>query len=134
VIPVFKGLITDGKIIHDTPAKFQAYLERLEGKHIEITVRKQRSQRSLNQNSYYFGVVVKLLSTETGYEEEEIHDILKYQFLKIGGSDGEFERVRSTSALSTSDFEEYLEKIRRWSAGVLGIVIPLPNEAENTIY
>ena len=130
MIPIHKGVITDGKLILESPSKFTSYLETLEGKHVEVTVRKQRSQRSLSQNNYYFGVVVKILSDETGYELEEMHDILKYQFLKKGGENGEFERIISTSTLTTAEFEEYLEKIRRWAAGVLNINIPAPNEAE----
>lgn len=36
--------------------------------------------------------------------------------------------TRSTSTLTTVEFEEYLEKIRRWSVKELGCYIPNPNE------
>jgi hypothetical protein len=128
VIPIFRAKITSGVIIFEHPQDAYKYIETLEGKYVEVTVRKERSQRSLKQNSYYHGVVVKLLSDFTGYEQGEMHEILKHQFLKKVNPDG-FEYVKSTAKLNTTEFEEYLENIKRWGA-FLGCVIPDPNEAE----
>jgi hypothetical protein len=96
-------------------------------------IKKYNRLRSNDQNEYYWWVVIKILSLETGYEEEEMHEILKSMFLS------EKERLRwdrrkkvtitkSTSALSTKEFEEFLEKVRRWAAKTLSCYIPLPNE------
>lgn len=126
MIPVFRAQIKSGVIIFYQPSKAYAYIETLEGKYVEVTVRKERSQRSLQQNSYYHAVVVKMLSDFTGYEQDEMHEILKQQFLKKVNADG-FEFVKSTTKLSTVEFEEYLESIKRWAA-MLGCVVPDPNE------
>ena len=126
MIPIFRAKITSGVIIFEHPSRAYEYIESLEGKYVEVTVRKERSQRSLNQNNYYFGVVVKMLSDFTGYEQDEMHEILKQQFLKKVNAGG-FEYVRSTTKLSTTEFEEYLDVVKRWAA-LLGCVIPDPNE------
>jgi len=81
--PIFRGTIREGKINLDNPARFAAHLKNYEGKRVEVVLRKEKSQRSLNQNSYYHGVVVKTLSDFTGYDPEEMHEVLKFKFLRI---------------------------------------------------
>ena len=56
-------------------------------KELTITVEKKKRSRSLNQNAYYFGVVVKLVREgllDVGYRFtfEETHEYLKFMFLK----------------------------------------------------
>ena len=125
MIPIFRAKVENGKLT-GLPVKYQSYLETLEGKQVEVKVQKERSQRSLNQNNYYHAVVVKMLSDFTGYDIDEMHEILKYEFLKKVNTGG-FEYVQSTAKLTTTEFEEYLEKIKTW-ASMLGCVIPDPNE------
>lgn len=89
-------------------------------------------QRSLKENNYYWGVVIETLveQSETGYEPEDWHDILKNKFLMYVNDQG-FTRTRSTTSLTTEEFERYLEKIRMWAAQELSVLIPLPKENEN---
>lgn len=90
--------------------------------------------RSNQQSRYYFGVVVDILSNHTGFTPEEMHEILKHKFLrdwkKIKTVNGVFEYVytKSTTILSTAEFENYLAKIREWAAIELNCQIPEPNE------
>jgi hypothetical protein len=94
--------------------------------------RKQRSKRSIKENSYYWGVVVEILRDYFGYETyeaEEVHDGLKLKFLRIHEGEA-LETVRSTTKLSTVEFEDYLEKIRRWASKEHNCYIPLPNECD----
>ena len=126
MIPVFRAQIKTGIIIFDRPNEAYGYLQDLEGKYVEVVVRKERSERSNNQNKYYWGVVLQLLSDHTGYTTEEMHCICKQQFLLIHG---QFDYVKSTTKLNTVEFEEYLDKVKNWAA-VLGVNIPNPNEAE----
>lgn len=126
--PVFTARIEQGLIIFDNPSRFLAHLEKLKGKRVEVIVRQQKSQRSNNQNNYYFGVVCKILGDYFGYSEEEMHDALKYKFLRCGAAD--LETVKSTTKLNTAEFEEYLKKVRRWAAIEYNVIIPLPNEIE----
>lgn len=97
----------------------------------EILDKKEKT-RSNPQNRYYRGVVVPLLSQETGYTTDEIHEILKYKFLYRQATLGEKELgyAVSTTELSTAEFEDYLSRIRTWASADLSIFIPEPNEYE----
>jgi hypothetical protein len=135
MIPIFTGIVENGKLKLSDIDKFNSYLLSLRGG-VEITIKKHRDQRSLEQNKYYWGVVIKLLTEEMGLSEDETHEILKYQFLKIhidiqlkDRIEGAF-YVRSTTSLNTKEMEEYLEKIRTWASQELNCSIPLPNEVD----
>ncbi len=128
MIPVFHGKIEGSIVIWDTPEKVREYLKGLEGKRIDVTVKRERSQRSINQNNYYFGVVCKVLGDYFGYEVDEMHEALKLKFLQVGPCD--VPTIKSTTKLNTTEFEDYLERIRRWAATEYSVVVPLPNEAE----
>ncbi len=129
MIPIFKGKIEKGKIKPETTDKFAVYLAKLEGKPVEIVVRKQKSQRSLDQNSYYWGVVIEILRDHFGYESEEMHEALKFKFLRTHEGEA-LESVKSTAKLNTAEFEDYLERVRRWAITEYNCFIPLPNEVE----
>lgn len=126
--PIFHGKIEGSLLVWDNPSKVREYLITLEGKRFDATIRKERSQRSTNQNNYYFGVVCKVLGDYFGYEVDDMHEALKLKFLQIGPCD--VPTVKSTTKLNTTEFEEYLERIRRWAATEYSVVVPLPNEAE----
>ena len=128
MIPVFTGTVINNNFKPDNLQRLSEYLKTLEGVPCEATVRKRKAQRSNNQNNYYFGVVCKILGDYFGYTEDEMHDALKMKFLRRGACD--LETVRSTTKLNTSEFEEYLEKIRRWAITDYNVNIPLPNEVE----
>lgn len=83
--------------------------------------------RSLKENNYYWGVVLQTIADGTGYTPEEVHDAMRWKFLRKGQR---FETVASTSSLSTYEFEEYLEKIRMFAAQELNCPIPLPKQNE----
>ena len=127
------GKIEKGKLhLHDQ-MQFSLALAQLEGKYVEVIVRKKRSQRSLQQNSYYHGVVVTMLSEFLGYERDEMHIILRFKFLRQVSEKG-IENALSTTKLSTGDMEDYLDRIRRWAAQDLDFYIPLPNETGGEFY
>lgn len=109
------------------------YLQSREGKDVILRLGKPVKVRSNNQNRYYHGVVVKILSDDTGHTTEEMHEILKAKFLgrkfvTIGSV--EVEVTKSTTDCTTEEFEHYLEQIRAFAATNLGIRIPLPNGQE----
>ena len=79
----------------------------------------------MDQNEYYWGVVLETLS-DTGYSTEELHEIFKFKFLQDKIKHHSI--IKSTSQLDTKEMEEYLENIRRFASLELGISIPLPNE------
>lgn len=96
-----------------------------------------KKQRSTNQNRYYFGIIVDLLSEHTGFTRDEMHEILKSKFLRrtmwIPKKTGIMEMSvisYSTKELTTVQFEKYLSEIREWSSMELGVSIPEPNEVD----
>ena len=126
-VPVFNGSVTKGNL--SVESRYYKYLLSMEGA-VEVIIRKPKKNRSKFQNNYYFGVVVDLISEETGHEPEEIHEILKNMFLTqhtdILGIGVDY--VKSTIMLSTVEMEDYLSKCRQFGSLTLGIFIPLPNE------
>lgn len=128
-------------IINRNIVKLQPFVsffkELKDGKYL-ITVKDIR-KRSIQQNRYYWGVVVYMCMHglyEIGYEEvtslEDAHEILKKLHLtkqyvhKTTGAC--IEIARSTAKLSIAEFNDYLERICRWASEFLGIYIPSPNE------
>jgi hypothetical protein len=122
--PLFNATTDGSKLIFEAPIRVSNYLRTLKEQKLEVIVRKLRSQRSTLQNNYYFGVVVEILSKHTGYTSDEMHEILKYKFLKVKGK---MEYIQSTTKLTTAEFESYLEKIKQWAALDLDCYIPDPN-------
>ena len=113
--------------------RFEKHLRKFEGKEVQIKVQRPKSTRSLNQNNYYWGCVVDLVMKEMGdLTKAETHVLLGSLFLKVGldVKGKRYEGVRSTTDLSTVEFEEYLEQIRRWASVELHLSVPLPNEVD----
>jgi hypothetical protein len=123
----FRGKIQGGRIQLEQREQFAALIQRLDGQDVEVILRKLRKQRSLNQNSYFHGVVLPLISEHTGYETEEVKEILKQMFLLV--DDGKYPHCRHTSSLDTAEMAEFTERCRRWAAIELGVAIPDPGEA-----
>ncbi len=119
-----------GKLSLDSPGAFQATVARLEGKQIALRLTKHHHSRSLSQNAYYWGVVIPLLAESCGYEDEEMHDALKHRFLRDRANEkGGLVLVKSSAALNTRDFTEYIEQCRRLGAE-MGVAIPDPGGLE----
>lgn len=102
---------------------------------VTITVERKRATRSLIQNAYYFGVILRLLSEHTGYTVDELHDYCKQRFNAktvlvqndLGVIVDEQRIGQTTTKLNRVTFGEYCESIRQWAASDLGVVIPDPD-------
>ena len=131
-----RGVVRLGKFQPDYKEGFLAEFQRLEGKRVEVTVRPESKQRTNPQNKYYWGVVLRLISEETGYDTEELHNIFKGMFLREAAEITKGDKrvvipyIKSTRDLDTKEFDEYIEKIKRWAAMELSLYIPDPNEVE----
>ena len=127
-----KAFVKNGKATFQNREQFDNELLGYEGKTVFITVREQKNRRSLNLNSYYWAVVVKLVSVETGYDKEEAHEVLKSMFLRTKYQlkgiwvDG----MKSTTKLSNQEMNDYIEEVKRFASSSLGLYIPDPNEVE----
>ena len=128
--PLFHGQVTKGRLVLETPHRYLVYLSGLEGKRVEVVVRKQKSQRSIQQNKYYWAVVVEILANHCGYEPEEMHEALKVKFLSDHSEDDKgLIRIGSTAKLTTDGFVKYIDRIIRWASG-FGVFIPDPNQTD----
>ena len=127
-IPVENGMLRPTMQQQRT---MDTFLATREGKAVAVKFSRPVSTRSNSQNSYMWGVVLTLIAESTGHTTEEIHDILKSMFLPrkfITLGNREVETRKSTTELDTTEFEQYLERIRAWASSELSIRIPLPNE------
>jgi len=120
-----KGKIKQGHFHPFEPEEFREDLEKLEGQVVEVSVKKYKKDRSIEQHRYY-RVILRIISQDLGYEEDEVGEILKAKFLK---EEVEFEGqkyiiIKSTTALKTDEFADYIEKIKRWASMEHGIFIP----------
>ena len=98
---------------------------------MDVVISAFKKDRTLPQNRYYWGVVLKYVSSYTGYTNEEAHDLFKDAFLikktvTIGSKT--VERTPSTTELSTIEFNTFIDCVCRYVAEELGPYIPLPNE------
>jgi len=128
--PVFVGQIEKGKLLLDTPARYLVHLSTLEGRRVEIIVRKQRSQRSLAQNNAYWGLVVEMLAAKTGYGKETMHLALKEKFASRIDEKTGLVIVESTAEMDTKRFSQYYEDIQKWAWEFLELKIPAPGECD----
>jgi hypothetical protein len=131
VIPKFFGKKIDGKFKFDRGEenRYHAYLYKYKnGAEMFLVLghKTKATVRSAQQNRYYWGVVVDLLSVHTGYTPDEMHEALKWKFLIIH-RDGLPDTVKSTAKLTIYEFMEYIDNIQKWAARDMGCVIPDPD-------
>ena len=108
----FACVIKNGKMSLLNRAEFDNAISKLQGEYyIEL---KETGVRSAQQNNYYWKIV-GILGEELGYTEQEMHATIKNHF-----------NVNSTKTLSTKEFSVFIERLIRWSAVELNIVIPDP--------
>ena len=120
---IFRGHIRNGKLHLQERETLDTFIKTQKDCAVELIIRKRKKTRSLPQNSYYWGVIIKLLSEHTGYEAEEMHGVLKWLFV--------FTKDKSsTTEMSTFDFTVFIEEVRRWALQELELDIPAPNEVE----
>lgn len=126
---IFYGKIIDGKIVvEDLYRKIQweNRLRQFEGMEIEYSIKKRSKPRSMQQNKYYWAVVIPLISEETGMTAEDVHEALKWKFLRIKGE--YLDKSRGISDLSSEEATQFIKEVELWAIEFLGINgFPDPN-------
>ena len=122
----FTGRVEGGKLRLDNRAAFDRFTRLLDGKRVELQLRKYQKKRSLPQNRTYWDWIVTPLAEHVGLEPEQMHEELKRHFLAVR-IDEHFARVRSTTELTTVEFSRYMEDCQRLAAEC-GKDLPLPDE------
>ena len=120
---IYYGKIKGGKLILPERNILDNFIRSQRDCDVELILRKQKKTRSLQQNSYYWAVIIKLLSEHTGYSADEMHGVIKWKFVYT-------QDKSSTSDLSTFDYTVFIDEIREWAQQELDVYIPVPNEVE----
>lgn len=106
---------------------------------VTVEIKTRRKPRSLKQNSVLHWYINEI-AEETGMAPDDVKDVLRHKFLSedICDQNGEImadkstgevlKRYKSTTELSTIEFNEFTESIRLWANDFLGLQLPLPNE------
>ena len=127
--------VKDGRLFIKNRQAFDQRIARFDDRWIlEVTVKRLRATRSQQQNRYWWGVCVELVSEHTGYTPEDIHEIAKQMFIPKrlavadgnGEIQGEFVVGGSTRQMNTEEFGEFIERFKQWAAETLDVVIPDP--------
>lgn len=97
-----------------------------------VNIKEYKPARTLNQNSYLWGVVYKMIANEIGSDADTVHEDLKREFgLKEERASiitGEIsEHIRSTKTYDTLEMTNYINNIKNWAISFLGVVIPEAN-------
>jgi len=77
----------------------------------------QAKNRTLKENKYYHGVMCALIIRYRNLKKDEAHEWIKFTF-----------GIESTASLTTTEFEELTENVRRHTEKYWNLIIPLPNE------
>lgn len=118
-------------------AEISAFYQKYADRNIEIVLR-VLPRRSAQENKYYWGCVVPILteclnSVGNEMEAEQAHEWAKQHFnpKHVIGPGGEVIGTvgSTTTELNSMEFsDEYIEKIRRFCAEEFSVSIPLPGE------
>ena len=123
--------VKEGQLQNNVRQLIAKELPSFEGKRVEITIQKLKSTRSIQQNRLYW-LYVTIMANELGYNKEELHEIIKYQFLKKEKANertGEiFQYIGSTANLSISEFMDLINSLQQWASQEFSIVLPDPGE------
>jgi hypothetical protein len=160
----FFSTVKDGKLQKNTTLNILQCLKPLEGKRVVVTIEKQKSSRSLQQNKLYW-VYIDILSKELGHSKDEMHELVKYKFLKlkrfisvvngksvilaledgiyVDVSTGEiydidkvepYDKIGSTATLTKTEFIEFIDSLIIWAKDFLNITLPHPEEQQTINY
>jgi len=131
ITPVFNGTVTEGKLNLIDREKFIIHISTLEGKSIEVIVRRKYSKKTDKENKYFRGVVVPIIAKHCGYTDDKMFGILQVKFFLYEDEKGE-KYIRSTrlEEWKTIEWEEKMSKIRQWASEFLHLFVPKPNESE----
>lgn len=84
-----------------------------------VNIQPKKSKRSLEQNSRYHKLITEL-GKHLGYEHDEMHDIVRFKFLRnrIEIEGEALPLLKSTTKLTTGEMVELQDAIERWGVSL----------------
>jgi hypothetical protein len=130
--PIFTATVRGGKLVQADLNAVKRHLATLDGHDVEFTIKRKRSQRSLDQNKFWWAVPVAILAEHCGYTPSQMHYALLGEcFGYLAGPTGQpVPNVPSSSELSVDEFSRLIEWVLTWAPSELGVSIPAPNEVD----
>jgi hypothetical protein len=123
--------VKEGKLQSNVRAQIANELANFNDKRVEITIKRLSAKRSDRQNRLYW-LYVSIIAKEIGYAKNELHEIMKWQFLKREKVNEKTGSVMyytiSTTSLNKLEFADMVTEIIQWAALEFDIVLPLPEE------
>lgn len=105
---------------------------------MSVTIEPYKKKRSTDSNSLYW-LWVNIISKDTGYTPNELHDMLRSKFLpivertiKIKGKQIELTELTSTTSLNSKEFKDYMVEVEMLAIS-LNIKLPYPEELIYTL-
>ena len=85
-----------------------------------------KKNRSLQQLKYLFGVPLKMLSVETGYDPKDLYRIVEHKFcpIKTITIKGEEFIVQDIKQLTSKEMGTLIEELIKWMDVEFGIIVP----------
>lgn len=130
-----KVQIQEGKLILEREEFAKEISYQKDGDYL-LTIKKIYKNRTIPQNSYYWGKVVEDIvnainasrDVTNRVDKDGVHEFLTQEFAPNKDlGDGMQIKIR-THEMDTVQFEQYLSDCRQWAAIFLGIYIEEPNE------
>ena len=120
------GTVKNKKLSLNNERRFKDSLIEFEGKEVEIRIRVRSNNRSKEQNSLYWKWI-DILSKEIGFTKDEMHELIKYKFLKrniVDDNGIEQEIIKSTTTLTIKEFTLLMNDLLYWSNTTLNVNLP----------
>ena len=132
----FLALVEKGKMELYNRPHFEKFVSELDDGKYTMTIKKHKKIRSELQNAYYWGYIIKTFSEKVKSSPEETHkflgeEILSYTYHCEHSGDMRV-RIKSTTKLTTKEFELYMERCRVEFYDTYKITMLLPGETQFT--
>lgn len=120
---VLTGSILGGELYIEPGRGYEGH----EDCEVSILVERKRNSRSKDQLAYYWGVVLPEISTYTGHDIDDLHEIFKSKYLRKRRfwRDMTLTTISSTSALTLKEMSNFITLVIA-EANEMEINIPPP--------
>lgn len=104
--------------------KFFDFIKSLDGEYI-IKFKRRKKGRSVQENKYYWSIIIGYISDYTGHHPLYLHEYYKYKFIPcVKFTD---ESRLSTADMTHDEIWDYINWIREDAKTTLGLNLPDPD-------